>query len=199
MSRIATKLLKTLKWIENKQVYFLLKSLLLSFYCVCVKRITLCNCLCSSSASSPSRFSASAIRNIGEFGAKGYFTDHQRVNTIHYFTDSVPVLKIYNCYQDAQTFEQLSISTQALTRREQCADVSNPLQINTSKYSYVLTQIVRQINYYITGKHSSQYLWRNKHNLIDFMNGLYLQCERKLKSWVEIMYFASLTKITSDE
>ena len=68
-----------------------------SHYCVCVKRITLCNCLCSSSPSS-SRFSASAIWNIGEFGAKSYFTDHQRANTIHCFTDSVPVLKIYNCY-----------------------------------------------------------------------------------------------------
>ena len=66
-------------------------------FCVCLKRITLCNCLCSS-PSSLSRFSASAIRNIGEFGAKSYFTDHQRANTIHCFTDSVPVLKIYNCY-----------------------------------------------------------------------------------------------------
>ena len=24
----------------------------------------------------------------------------------------------------------------------------------------------------------NQYLWRNKQNSIDFMNGLYLQCER---------------------
>ena len=96
-------------------------------YCVWVKRITLCNCLCSCS-SSPSRFSANAIRNIGEFGAKSYFTDHRRANTTDSFTDSVPVLKIYNCYQDTQTFEQLSISTQAITRREQCVDVSNPLQ-----------------------------------------------------------------------
>ena len=38
-------------------------------YCVCVKRITLCNCLCCSS-SPCSRFSASLVRNIGEFGAK---------------------------------------------------------------------------------------------------------------------------------
>ena len=96
-------------------------------YCACVKRITLYNCLCSSSSSS-SCFLASAIRNIGEFGTKSYFTDHQRANTIHGFTDSVPVYKIYNCYQDTQTFEQLSISTQAITRREQCVDVSNPLQ-----------------------------------------------------------------------
>ena len=35
-------------------------------YCVCVKRITLCNCLCSRCCC----FSASLIRNIGEFGAK---------------------------------------------------------------------------------------------------------------------------------
>ena len=42
---------------------------------VCVKRITLCNFLCSSS----SCFSGSVIRNIGE---KSYFTDHQTANTI---------------------------------------------------------------------------------------------------------------------
>ena len=34
------------------------KSNRLYHYCVCVKRITLCNCLCSSSPSSPSRSSA---------------------------------------------------------------------------------------------------------------------------------------------
>ena len=96
----------------------------LAYYCVCVKRITLCNCLCSSS----SCFSASAIRNIGELRAKSYFTDHQKANTIHSFTDSVPVRRIYNCYQNTQTFEQLCISTQAITRKEQCVDVSNPLQ-----------------------------------------------------------------------
>ena len=50
-----------------------------------MKRITLCNCLCSSPSSSCSRFSASLIRNIGEFGAKNYFTDHWTVNTIQLF------------------------------------------------------------------------------------------------------------------
>ena len=40
------------------------------YHCFCVKRITLCNCLCSSSPlSSSSRFSASLIQNIGEFRA----------------------------------------------------------------------------------------------------------------------------------
>ena len=63
-------------------------------FSVCAKRITLCNCLCSSSCC----FSASVIRNIGEFGAKNYFTDHQTANTIHCFRHSVPVLKIYDCY-----------------------------------------------------------------------------------------------------
>ena len=52
-------------------------------FCVCVKRTTLCNCLCSSSASS--RFSASRIRNIGEFGAKKYFSDQRTANTIQSF------------------------------------------------------------------------------------------------------------------
>ena len=32
-----------------------------------------------------SRFSASLIRNIGEFGAKNYFTDHRTANTNHLF------------------------------------------------------------------------------------------------------------------
>ena len=40
-------------------------------YCVCVKPITLCNCLCSSSSSC---FSASVIGNIEEFGAKNHQT-----------------------------------------------------------------------------------------------------------------------------
>ena len=76
-------------------------SIILDF-CVCVKRITLCNCLCSSSPSSPSprssRDFASVIRNIGKFGAKNYFTDHRTANTIYGFRDSVPVLKIHDCY-----------------------------------------------------------------------------------------------------
>ena len=47
--------------------------------CFCVKRIMLCNCLCFYS----SCFSASIIRNIGEFRAKNYFTDHRTANTMH--------------------------------------------------------------------------------------------------------------------
>ena len=36
----------------------------------------------------------------------------------------------------------------------------------------MLTQIVWQINYYIAEKGSTQYLYPNKQNSIDFMNGL---------------------------
>ena len=57
-------------------------------FCVCVKRITLCNCLCSSAPFSSRGFS-SLIRNIGKFGAKNYFTDHRKVNTIYGFRDLV--------------------------------------------------------------------------------------------------------------
>ena len=49
-------------------------------FCVYVKRITLCNCLCSSSSSFSRKF-ASVIRNIGKFGGKTYFTDHGTGNT----------------------------------------------------------------------------------------------------------------------
>ena len=53
-----------------------------------MKRITLYNCLCSSSL-----FLASLIRNIGKFVAKNYFTDHEAANTIHHFKDSLPTFK----------------------------------------------------------------------------------------------------------
>ena len=56
------------------------------------------------------------IRNIGKFGAKNYFTDHRTANTIQGFTDSVPVLKIHDCYQDKQKFEQHSIPIQVIVR-----------------------------------------------------------------------------------
>ena len=71
--------------------------------CVCLKRITLCDCLCSSSCCfSPSLIYSifhSLIQNIGEFGAKSYFTDYQTANTIHSFRDSFLVLKIHGCYK----------------------------------------------------------------------------------------------------
>ena len=44
------------------------------------------------------RFSASLIRNIEEFGAKNYFTDHRTANTMTGFRDSFPVLKVHGCY-----------------------------------------------------------------------------------------------------
>ena len=79
-------------------IFFNIKDETISF-CICVKRITLCNCLCSSpSSSSRSCFSASLIQNIREFRAKNYFTDHLTANTIHDFRESVPVLKIHGCY-----------------------------------------------------------------------------------------------------
>ena len=69
--------------------------------------------------------------------------------------------------------------SRAITRREQFVDVNNPLQTVFKHFKlYILTQIVRKINYYIAGKYFGQYLQRNKQNSIDFMNALYLQCER---------------------
>ena len=49
-------------------------------------------------SSSSSCFSASFIGNIGEFGAKNYFTGHRTVNTIHGFRNSFQVLKIDDCF-----------------------------------------------------------------------------------------------------
>ena len=56
------------------------------YYCFCMKCITLCICLCSSL----SRFSASLIQNIGEFGAKNNFIDHWIANAIQLL---VPIKK----------------------------------------------------------------------------------------------------------
>ena len=114
-------------------------------FCLCVKRIMLCNCLCSS----PSRDFASIIRNIWKFRENNYFTDHRTANTIYGFGDSVPVLKIHVCYWNTQKYEHSSIPIQAIarllaTRREQCLDVSNPLQTVLKHFKlYILTQIVR--------------------------------------------------------
>ena len=52
----------------------------LDAFCVCVKRKTLCNCLCYSSC-----YSTRIIRNIREFRAKTYFEDHQTANTTRLF------------------------------------------------------------------------------------------------------------------
>ena len=68
-----------IKTVLNVAVVNVLFSIILDF-CVCVKRITLCNCLCSSSSSFSRKF-ASVIRNIGKFGGKTYFTDHGTGNT----------------------------------------------------------------------------------------------------------------------
>ena len=95
---------------------------LMMTFCVCVKRVTICNFLCPFSSCD----SASVIQNIGGFGAKNYFTNHRTDNTIHGFRDSVPVLKIHSCYYDTQKFEQLSIPIDS--RRELYVDVNKPLQ-----------------------------------------------------------------------
>ena len=121
-------------------------------YCVCVKRITLCNCLCSSS----SCFYASLIRTIQEFGAKNYFTDHETANTMHGFIDLFMVLKIHDCYQDLQKFEQLSIQASD-TRRlgdlaaaVQCVHRNNPLQTVSKRVYAVYTYsncVINQLLY----------------------------------------------------
>ena len=61
--------------------YFLLRITQYTPFCVCMKGKTLCDCLRFSSCCD----FASLIRNIGEFGAKNYFTGHRTSNTIKLF------------------------------------------------------------------------------------------------------------------
>ena len=58
-------------------------------------------------------------------------------------------------------------------RGENSVDVNNPLQTVLKHLKlYMLTQIVWQISYYIAEKGFTQYLYPNKQNSVDFMNGL---------------------------
>ena len=93
------------KWIQIEI------SVKYEYFYVCVKRKMPCLCLSSSSSSCDS---ASLIRNIEEFGAKSYFTDHRTAKAIHGFRYSFPVLKIHGCYQDTQKSEQLLIPVQVI-------------------------------------------------------------------------------------
>ena len=70
-----------MRFLNQFKLKNLIKKWTVLFYCVYVKRETLCNWLCSSS----SRDSASLIGNIGEFGAKFYFTDHRTAKIIQLF------------------------------------------------------------------------------------------------------------------
>ena len=47
------------------------------FYCICLRSITLCNSLAICFL-----LSSRLLRNIGEFGAKIYFTDYRTANAI---------------------------------------------------------------------------------------------------------------------
>ena len=160
-------------------------------YCVCVKRITLCNCLCSSS----SCFSASIIPNIREFGAKNYFTDQQTANTIHNFRDSVPVLNMYHCYWDVQKFEQLSYPSDNEAKGQNSALMqNNPLQqfSNNSNCPYLLKLFNRSIILLlgnVLGNICSEIskIWL----IFSWFILATWKSWRKLKSWVEmnVIYF----------
>ena len=45
----------------------------------------------------------------------------------------------------------------------------------------MLIQIVCEINYHIAEKLFNQHLQENKKKMIDFMNGLYLQCKSQFE------------------
>ena len=87
---LATPLVFFVSSFTQKQIEYLEWSVFCMFslfmylfiYCVCVKRVMLCNCLCSSPFS---RFSARLIGDIREFGAKIYFNEHRTTNTIKLF------------------------------------------------------------------------------------------------------------------
>ena len=100
-------------------------------YCVCVKRITLCNWLFFFLF-----FFVSFIQNMGKFGAKNYFADHRIANTILGFRDSFPVLKIRenltNCPFVSKRYK-MTITVCLCNHFKQFSDVF---------MLYILTQIV---------------------------------------------------------
>ena len=107
---------------------------LFASYCVCVKRITLCNCLCSSSS-----FSASIIWNIWEFRAKNYFTNHQTANTIHRLEIHFRSLKhttVVRIRKNLETFHSYASDNKAITVCWCKKPTSNSFQTLQTVYSY---------------------------------------------------------------
>ena len=100
--------------------------------------------LCNSLRSSSSCDLNPEYQNSGEFGAKGYFTDHRTAKKTLGFRDSFLALKIRQCYSDTQTNEQFSPIQAIATKRLQCVDVNSPLKTSISKVFilFILTQIV---------------------------------------------------------
>ena len=100
--------------------------------------------LCNSLRSSSSCDLNPEYQNSGEFGAKGYFTDHRTAKKTLGFRDSFLALKIRQCYSDTQTNEQFFPIQAIATKRLQCVDVNSPLKTSISKVFilFILTQIV---------------------------------------------------------
>ena len=124
------------------------EKIVTKFFCIYVKSITLCNCLCSSSPSSCD-FN-SATQNIGKFGAKNYFTDHQTTNTRHGLeiqSRSLKQMAITRIHKNLSysPFPQGEISVLMYSY--------NPLQTALKHLKlYILAQIVWEISYYIADK-----------------------------------------------
>ena len=139
---------------SSKKVFFI------ATFCIYVKYMMLCNCLCSSSCDF-----ASLIHNIKKFRAKNCLTDHQRANTIHDFRDSVlEIMWLLLGYANTQLLLGYTKIWAAFhsypsdTRQEQCVNVYNPLQTVFKHFKlYILAQIVWEISY-IAGKCFSHYL-----------------------------------------
>ena len=113
-------------------------------YYVCVKRITLSNCLRSFSPSS--RDFPSVIRNIRKLGAENYFTDHRTANTIYGFREiQFRVLKYTTVIRIRKNLSNLPFLSkrQLQSENSECVYVNNPLQTVLKHFKlYILTQIV---------------------------------------------------------
>ena len=96
-----------------------------TYCCVCVKHITLCNCLCSSGD-----FASVMIRNIRKFGAKNYFTDLRTTSAIHCFRDSARSLKQAAVIRICKNLSSLPFLSKryTYTRQEQCVDVTKQIK-----------------------------------------------------------------------
>ena len=122
------------------------------FHCVCVKRKLLCNWLCSSSHSS-SRDFASVTRNIGKFGAKNYFTDHQTANTILVLEIQFQSFKYMTVIRIRKNLSNISLLSNlvAITRREQCwckQPTLNSFETLKTVYTYSNCTINRLLYYW---------------------------------------------------
>ena len=113
------------------------------FYCVCVNRLTLCNCLCSSPSSSRALPALSGISGNSE--QKTILQTTEQLIQFTVLEIQFRSFKYTTVIRIRKNLSNLPVLSKRWPRREQsqCVGVNNPLQTVLKHFKlYILTQIV---------------------------------------------------------